>query len=52
MTITKSAANTAQDRKTGFHLRAEQINFLLAKNKCCAFSLSLPALRLRWERYR
>jgi hypothetical protein len=28
MTITKSAANTAQDRKTGFHLRAEQINFL------------------------
>ncbi len=42
-----AAANTAQDRNAGVHLRVEQFNYLLAKNKCCAFSLSLPALRLR-----
>jgi len=49
------APNTAQDRNAGVRLRAEQINFLLAENKCYAFSLSLPgtaAALVRWQKYK
>jgi len=36
-----AAANTAQKSNAGLSLRAEQINYFLAMNKCYAFSLSL-----------